>query len=123
MQLTKNFKLSEFRCKDGTDVPMNLIPEVKELAENLQVLRNHINKPITINSGYRTKEHNTKVNGKPKSLHLRAMAADIRVSDIKPQELKKIVLELINGGFMKAGGLKAYKTFLHYDTRGVLTLF
>ena len=39
MRLTKNFKLSEFDCKDGTEMPSELLPNVLELAESLQELR------------------------------------------------------------------------------------
>ena len=38
MKLTENFALSEFRCKDGTDVPPELVDNVTLLARNLQVL-------------------------------------------------------------------------------------
>ena len=60
MKLEENFSLHEFRCKDGTDVPEDLIENVKKLAKNLQILRNHIQRPITIMSGYRTPDYNNK---------------------------------------------------------------
>jgi hypothetical protein len=43
-KLTENFSLSEFRCKDGTDVPDEYMDNVRELAENLQALREHVDK-------------------------------------------------------------------------------
>ena len=52
MKLTENFSLHEFRCRDGSDVPEELMENVKELAENLQVLREYIQKPITVISVY-----------------------------------------------------------------------
>ena len=39
MKLEENFSLSEFRCKDGTEVPDELLDNVRLLAKNLQVLR------------------------------------------------------------------------------------
>ena len=42
MKLTKNFSLSEFACKDGTTVPYQYMPNVQELANNLQVLRDYL---------------------------------------------------------------------------------
>lgn len=62
-KLTTNFSLSEFACKDGTPIPDNLLSNVKELAKNLQVLRDSFNKPITINSAYRSPSHNKSVGG------------------------------------------------------------
>ena len=63
MKLTKNFSLWEFRCRDGTDVPDEYMDNVRELAENLQVLRDKIGKPITVISGYRSPEYNKKIGG------------------------------------------------------------
>lgn len=120
MKLTNNFRLSEFSCNDEnkTQVPLDLIPNVRELANNLQIIRNNIEKPIHINSGYRTEEYNEKVGGRDLSYHLRAMAADIRVNGIKPKELYKIIENLIYEGYIKEGGLGLYETFVHYDIRG-----
>ena len=53
--LTKNFKISEFKCKDGTSVPDDLVDNVVLLCENLQALRDHIGKPIRVISGYRSR--------------------------------------------------------------------
>ena len=41
-QLTKNFNIKEWRCHDGTDVPYNLVDNVRQCAENLQSLRDAI---------------------------------------------------------------------------------
>ena len=37
MKLEENFSLSEFKCKDGTQVPEELMDNVKLLAKNLQI--------------------------------------------------------------------------------------
>ena len=42
MQLTKNFSRQEFDCKDGTIVPDKFLFNVKEVAENLQALRDYL---------------------------------------------------------------------------------
>ncbi len=63
MQLTKNFNIYEFTCKDGTLVPKNLIGNVQELAENLQVIRNYIDTELTLVSAFRTDSWNKKVGG------------------------------------------------------------
>jgi uncharacterized protein YcbK (DUF882 family) len=118
VKLTKNFSLDEFKCNDGTDVPDELRDNVQELANNLQVLRDHFNKPISINSGYRSPKHNKKVGGSPKSQHLLATAADITVDGYKPSEVYKAIVQLIEEGKMKEGGLGRYNSFTHYDIRG-----
>ena len=118
MKLEKNFSLHEFKCKDGTEVPEDLVDNVKLLAENLQVLRDYIQKPIIVISGYRTLEYNTKIGGAKRSLHLVAKAGDIIVPDITPLEIKDTILQLIKEGKMKEGGIGIYSTFVHYDVRG-----
>ena len=116
--LTKNFSLREFRCKDGTDVPSDLRENVILLCQNLQVLREHINKPIRIISGYRSPKYNRRIGGARKSQHMTAKAADIRVTGMTPQELKDIIESLISEGRMMKGGIGLYTSFLHYDVRG-----
>ena len=118
MQLENNFHLREFRCKDGTDVPDDLMDNVKKLAKNLQVLRNHIQKPITIISGYRTPEYNKKCGGVKRSQHLLAKAADIIVSGMTSLEVRDTIIQLIKDGKMDSGGVGIYPTFTHYDVRG-----
>ena len=118
-QITKNFNLSEFHCKDGTKVPEIYIANVIELIQNLQVLRDKIRFPIHVNSGFRTPEYNKKVGGKDlTSQHLFAKAADITCRDYTPDEVVNIIEALIGTGKMKEGGIGRYKGFTHYDIRG-----
>lgn len=118
-KITANFSLEEFKCKDGTDVPNNLLPSVLELAKNLQVLRDYIGKPIVINSAYRTSLYNKKVGGANNSQHLVAKAGDLKVAGMTPKTLADAIELLIKEGKMKQGGIGIYKTFTHYDIRGV----
>lgn len=119
MQLTKNFNLAEFACHDGAPVPASLMANVKLLAENLQVLRDAIGEPLRINSGYRTAAYNKKIGGKPKSLHLSALAADIAAKSLTPRQLAARIESLIKAGKMRQGGIGIYKSWVHYDCRGV----
>jgi uncharacterized protein YcbK (DUF882 family) len=68
--MTKNFSLSEFTSKDGAKTPVKVLKKLQILAENLQVLRDEINLPITINSGYRSKAHNAQIGGALSSQHI-----------------------------------------------------
>jgi uncharacterized protein YcbK (DUF882 family) len=117
MQLTNNFSLNEFACKDGTPVPDELKPNVQALAEQLQILRDYLNEPIHINSGYRTPAYNKKIGGKPNSYHMKAMAADITVKSKTPKQLASVVEKLIANGTLKIGGIGVYPGFVHVDTR------
>tara|TARA_Y100000114_G_C11763900_1_gene331891 strand:- start:14649 stop:15035 length:387 start_codon:yes stop_codon:yes gene_type:complete len=118
MKLEKNFSLHEFRCKDGTDVPEEFMCNVQQLCMNLQVLRDHINKPITIISGYRSPEYNKKIKGAKRSQHLLAKAADIVVAGMTSLEVRDIIIQLIKEEKMDPGGVGIYPTFVHYDVRG-----
>ena len=116
MQLTNNFNLSEFISNDG--ISIDLIPNLTRLSMNLQILRNYLHAPITINSGYRSASHNKKIGGSPNSFHVKGMAADIVVQGYTPQQVFDAIETLQERGQMTIGGLKAYSTFVHYDIRG-----
>lgn len=117
MQLTENFHLHEFACNDGTPVPEELLPNVRKLAEQLQVLRDHLKEPIRINSAYRHKAYNERIGGKPSSQHLTASAADITVRSMSPRKLKGVVERLIKQKKLWFGGIGLYPGFLHVDIR------
>ena len=117
-QMTDNFKRREFRCRDGSDVPDELILNLQCLCENLQILRDHIARPVRVISGYRTKRYNTRIGGARRSQHMTAKAADIKISGMTPTEVKIVIEQLIQEGKMMKGGVGLYQTFTHYDVRG-----
>lgn len=117
MKLTENFDSKEFACHDGAAVPECYFSNMLELAKNLQVLRDSINLPIKIRSGYRTVEYNKKVGGVDTSHHLTCSAADICVLGLSPEILGLKIENLIKEGKMKNGGLGIYPSFVHYDTK------
>ena len=120
-QLSKNFKKSEFKCKDGSEVPDELMDNLKDLVENLQIIRDTIDKPIRIISGYRSPKYNRRIDGARRSQHMKAKAADIVVRGMSPVEVHREVLKLIKEGKIKKGGVGLYKHFVHYDVRGFNT--
>lgn len=122
-QIARNFVIQEFACKDGTPVPAELMHNVRALAICLQVIRDVAAKPLVLNSAYRTVSHNMHVGGASRSYHLQAMAADISCVSISPARMYAIILKLMDEGKIIQGGLKQYPTFVHYDIRGVKTLF
>lgn len=118
MKLTKNFEKNEFDSKDGATMPFAVLVQVKELAKNLQVLRDKINKPIVITSGYRSPAHNKAIGGAKASKHMLGQAADFKVPGMTPKQVFDTILRLISEGKMKKGGLHAYSSWVHYDIRG-----
>ena len=118
MQLEKNFNISEFKCKDGSGVPEEYLDNVTELCRNLQVLRDHINKPIIVISGYRSPKYNKSIGSRNTSQHLLAKAADIIVPGMSTLEVRNTIIKLIKQNKMKKGGVGLYSNFVHYDVRG-----
>lgn len=118
MKLTKNFNLSEFECKCGCETPDHILENLKELADNLQKIRDVIKKPMDPTNGYRCPEHNAKVGGVKKSQHIHGKAADIQVDGLEPEELADIVENLMEKEIIKKGGVGRYNTFTHIDIRG-----
>lgn len=116
--MTEHFSREEFRSKDGAYFPKHAQENLQILAEQLEVLREHFQKPITINSGYRSPEHNAKIGGTENSQHLLGKAADVVIDGISPDEVADAIEFLIEGKMMKQGGLGRYVDFTHYDIRG-----
>lgn len=119
MKITAHFNMDEFKCKDGTEVPQRYRGNVIALTGVLERLRSHFGAPITIISGYRTKEYNLRCGGMPRSKHLTAQAADIRVSGHGAEEVAKVLEEMIGSGEVPQGGVGTYvsQNFVHYDIR------
>jgi uncharacterized protein YcbK (DUF882 family) len=118
MKITTHFDIDEFKCSDGSDMPLEVFNNVVSVAENLEVLRAHFNAPIQINSAYRSATHNRSVGGAPTSQHLSGRAADVVISGVDPNDVADAIEFLIEVGLMKEGGVGRYDTFTHYDIRG-----
>jgi uncharacterized protein YcbK (DUF882 family) len=118
MKLTNNFNLSEFQCKCGCKMPADVEENIKELADNLQVLRDVIGR-IDLTNAYRCEEHNADVGGATDSQHIKGKAADIKSSTLNPSEIASIVDDLMKIEWFKIGGIGIYNTFTHVDIRGV----
>lgn len=89
IQLSKHFRLSEFiRSSTATKYGIDNTPPLEAIAnlqflcqELLEPLREWMNEPIVISSGYRCPQLNShpEVRGASKSQHLTGEAADIRI--------------------------------------------
>ena len=115
MQLTKNFKKSEFDSKDGSEMPKDVLENIQLLAKYVQLIRNEVNVPLTINSGYRSPSHNAKVGGVKNSYHVQGKASDLSSKKITPKQLYDTIIKLIKAGIVYNGGVGLYDTFVHYD--------
>ena len=118
MKLTCNFSMSEFECNCGCKMPEDVKPNIIELADNLQVLRDFLNMPIKITNAFRCESKNKSVNGVKNSQHLFGKAADLQVFQLSPNEVADAVSELMEKNLFKMGGLGRYNSFTHVDIRG-----
>lgn len=140
-QLTKRFKLSDFKSKaPPTVIPPEIYspvhPEGKATgfpvranlqiaASQLEIILDTLEKVLgrtvktTIISGWRSIEHNARTGAKdPFGNHAQGKAIDFKVSGVSIPELAALVDILRkNGGILK-GGLGRYPSFIHYDIRG-----
>tara|TARA_R100000995_G_scaffold65050_1_gene34107 strand:- start:1297 stop:1731 length:435 start_codon:yes stop_codon:yes gene_type:complete len=117
MQLTPNFTLEELTAS-GTAARLGInntpnaveISNLRRLAYMLQELRDMFDAPIFINSGFRNKELNQAVGSSSSSQHLKACAADIRVSGYTPREA---VRKIIDSGISYDQVICEYDSWVH----------
>jgi uncharacterized protein YcbK (DUF882 family) len=110
--LSPNFKVKDFVCKDGTDIIL-INPYLIEILEKI---RAHFGKPLSINSGYRTPPYNRKIGGAGISQHMFGNAADFRIDGVTPLEICTWLNTFHTGGI----GLYVTKNFTHVDVRNVI---
>ena len=97
MKLSKNFRLDEFLVSEtaerrGIDMTPNsaVIENIRRLVEDcMQPIRDHLDRPIFITSGYRPLELNNAIGGSRTSAHMSGSAADFVVSGMSPYEVCK----------------------------------
>jgi uncharacterized protein YcbK (DUF882 family) len=80
----------------------------------LELIREHFDAPMTINSGCRCPSHNDAIGGSTGSYHMQARAADIVVEGVSPDEVADFAEQ---GPLKDRGGVGRYDTFTHCDTR------
>lgn len=70
--ISLNFLVNEFACRDGSD----LVKIDTTTVEYLQKARDHFKVPFYINSGYRNEAYNKKIGGATNSYHVKGQAVD-----------------------------------------------
>ena len=108
LKVAKHFKLSEFACPCCIRVMLH-----PKLLGKLVELRNTLERPVYITSGYRCFKYNQIVGGILSSYHCIGLAADIKVKDINLIELLEIGENIDFNGI----GFYEKKNFLHLDVR------
>ena len=109
---SRNFKVKEFRCKDGSD-PVFI---GEELLNVLQEVRDHYGKAVNIedHSAYRTPAYNKKVEGSSSnSRHMYGVAADFHVAGVAHKE----VYNYLDKKYPNKYGIGLYSWGVHFDTR------
>lgn len=108
-KVREHFKVKEFACKDGS----NLVLIDEKLADHLEDIRNHFEKPVHINSAFRTESWNDAVGGSRYSRHLAGEAADIWIKGVKPHDVALYADSILG----ETGGIICYTNFTHIDVR------
>ena len=81
---TKNFKKEDwFKTNTGLDNTPKLgaLTALLHTSKKMQQIRDAIDMPIFITSGYRSQLVNTKIGGSPTSKHMQGLACDFLVAD------------------------------------------
>ena len=108
--VSEHFRVREFASHDGAD---EVLIDM-EIIGYLEKIRAHFGgKPVHINSGYRTPEHNAKVGGVSHSYHMKGRAADIVVQGVRSLEVAQYAESLGIHGI----GWYEKKCFTHIDNR------
>lgn len=103
-----SFSPEELACR-GTG-KLLIVPEAMD---KLQALRDRLGKPLIINSGYRTPQHNKAVGGAANSYHMQGIAFDVRMDNHDPDAFIAAALAV---GF-KGIGTYPKQNFVHVDAR------
>lgn len=107
MRQPRYFKWIEFECPccHNNDIDINFVYKLDELRDNIQF-------PLYINSGYRCPSHNSAVDGVNGSMHLVGKAADIKIKHLSNKDKWYLVQMAYIMGFH---GICVDTTFVHLD--------
>lgn len=117
IKIRKNFTLSELANNKAQDtVKFVYNRQVAEFLDCIQELRDWLNKPMQVNSCYRTARYNASCGGSSNSLHLDALALDWGVvhTNAQRENVKKKWREICEK-HGKVGGINIYSHGYHLD--------
>ena len=107
--LTKHFSIKEFECKCCNKQVMN-----QDFMITLELLREELEIPMIVTSGYRCERHNKAVGGSSRSQHLIGRAADISTVGMTSDILYTLISSAIDWDFR---GIGIGRNFIHIDNR------
>ena len=107
-----NFRLSEFKCNCCGRVKLN-----PDLPVALQEVRDILDSPIVVTSGFRCADHNQAVGGVSNSCHMKGLAADCAFPGIDLLTAYLAIAHVLP--WATGGGLGLYsdRGFIHLDVR------
>lgn len=109
LRVAPHFVLAEFASPDSDTVLIHPL-----LLALLEVIRAHFEgKPLIVNSGFRSYEHNQRVGGSKGSKHLFGLAADVRIPGIAPDRVAAYA-----DHELQVGGVGRYEGHSHLDVFG-----
>lgn len=120
-RLTKHFTLEEFtqsKTSERLGIENNpnksAIRNLKKTARQLEKIRNFVEEPIIITSGFRSPKLNEAVGGAKNSYHLYGRAADIQINGNNGTNRLYVICHALNSiGTIKYKELIQYETFIH----------
>lgn len=112
--LTAHFSRREFVCR-GNDCCNQSAPISLQLVDALEMLREAVERPLIVASGFRCRKHNATVGGASNSQHTFGLAADIIVPRDMDIEVMIALAKLIPA--FATGGIGRYGGFVHLDIR------
>jgi hypothetical protein len=117
MNLSENFTLEEMIASQTAarhnidQTPSNeVLMNLRRLALFLEDVRKLLDKPIQINSAYRSPETNAKVGGKSTSQHCRGTAADLKVKGMTPDQ---VVRAIVKSGLQYDQVIREFDSWTH----------
>lgn len=120
--LSRNFTLGELThtnrstfLDENRELSMDYLNNLHKLAFVLQFIRDECNFPLRINSGFRSPSLNKEVGGVAKSLHLKGLAADIRLPDdfVQRNRLLLAIRTLQDVGIITYSKMNLSSQFIH----------
>lgn len=112
--LSKNFHRSELECPCCKEINMS-----QNFIDALQRLRNAMDMPFVITSGFRCPKHNREIKGSRNSRHKRGLAVDISTLGWQDNEIFKFLKLATNKDTFlgQQTGVGIYPKHFHFDIR------
>lgn len=116
--ISEHFTWDEVACrdKDRTRPTGHALASAQDAASMMEGIRYLFgDRPITVNSWYRTPEYNRQVGGAKNSMHMQGHAVDFTVEGLTPTQVFAKLRAARDSGKIKIGGLGKYPRWVHAD--------